>query len=132
MPSVVFLFFFWCHISTYKVTVMCVKVCMHKFTCTNVTPKKKTEGILSLIFILSRLHDSWGDSPHVTSPIWGPLPSCKQALKGLVFSKDRTRSTETLMSALRVENHPKQAKPKAPSAQFSLPESSTCYEVEPV
>ena len=89
---------------------MCVNVCMHKFTCTNVTPKKKTEGILSLIFILSHLHDSWGDPPHVTSPIWGPPPSCKQALKGLVFSKDRTRSTETLMSALRVENHPKQAK----------------------
>ena len=22
----------------------------------------------------------WGDPPHVTSPIWGPPPPCKQAL----------------------------------------------------
>ena len=22
----------------------------------------------------------WGDPPHVTSPIWGPPPACKQAL----------------------------------------------------
>ena len=34
----------------------------------------------SLILIWSRLHDRWGDPPHVTSPIWGPPPPCKQAL----------------------------------------------------
>ena len=28
----------------------------------------------------SRLHVRWGDPPHVTSPIWGPPPPCKQAL----------------------------------------------------
>ena len=37
-------------------------------------------SIQSLILIWSRLHDSWGDLPHVTSPIWGPPPPCKQAL----------------------------------------------------
>ena len=28
----------------------------------------------------SRL-DRWGDPPHVTSPIWGPPPPCKQVLR---------------------------------------------------
>ena len=28
----------------------------------------------------SRLHVRWGNPPHVTSPTWGPPPSCKQAL----------------------------------------------------
>ena len=28
----------------------------------------------------SRLHVRWGNLPHVTSPTWGPPPSCKQAL----------------------------------------------------
>ena len=37
-------------------------------------------SISSLILICSRLHDRWGDPPHVTSPIWGPPPPCKQAL----------------------------------------------------
>jgi len=27
----------------------------------------------------------WGDLPHVTSPIWGPPPPCKQALIGQVL-----------------------------------------------
>ena len=31
--------------------------------------------------ILSRLHDRWGDPPHVTSLIWGLPPLCKQAFK---------------------------------------------------
>ena len=26
------------------------------------------------------MKDRWGDPPHVTSPIWGPPPTCKQAL----------------------------------------------------
>ena len=30
--------------------------------------------------IWSHLHDRRGDRPHVTSPIWGPPPPCKQAL----------------------------------------------------
>ena len=40
-------------------------------------------SIRSLILISSRLHDRWGDRPHVhvTSPIRGPPPPCKQALK---------------------------------------------------
>ena len=38
-------------------------------------------SIQSLILILSRLHDRWGDPPRVTSPIWGPPPPCKQTLK---------------------------------------------------
>ena len=29
----------------------------------------------------SRLHVRWGNPPHVTSPTWGPPPSCKQTLK---------------------------------------------------
>ena len=29
----------------------------------------------------SRLHVRWGNPPHVTSPTWGPPPSCKQALR---------------------------------------------------
>ena len=29
--------------------------------------------------MLSRLHVRWGDPPHLTSPTWGPPPSCKQA-----------------------------------------------------
>ena len=37
-------------------------------------------SIQSLILMLSRLHVRWGNSPHVTPPTWGPLPSCKQAL----------------------------------------------------
>ena len=32
--------------------------------------------------IWSRLHDRWGSAPHVTSPILGPPPPSKQALKG--------------------------------------------------
>ena len=38
-------------------------------------------SISSLILIWSRLHDRWGDQPHVTSPLWGPSPPCKQALR---------------------------------------------------
>ena len=38
-------------------------------------------SIKSLILIWLRLHDRWGDPPHVTAPIWGPPPPCKQALK---------------------------------------------------
>ena len=37
-------------------------------------------SIQSLILTWSRLHDRWGDSPQVTSPIWSPPPPCKQAL----------------------------------------------------
>ena len=36
------------------------------------------------IKIWSRLHDRWGDPPHVTSPTWGPPPPCKQALSLLM------------------------------------------------
>ena len=40
-------------------------------------------GVTCLSIIWSRLHDRWGDPPHVTSPtcIWGPPPQCKQALR---------------------------------------------------
>ena len=38
-------------------------------------------SIQSLILMWSRLHVGWGNPPHVTSPTWGPPPSCKQALK---------------------------------------------------
>ena len=31
--------------------------------------------------IWPRLHDRWVDPPHVTFPIWGPPPQCKQALR---------------------------------------------------
>ena len=34
-------------------------------------------SIQSLILMLSRLHVRWGNPPHVTSPTWGPPPSCK-------------------------------------------------------
>ena len=49
-------------------------------------------SFLSVILIWSRLHDRWGDPPHVTSPIWGPPPSCKQALK-LINLKRTTKPT---------------------------------------
>ena len=39
-------------------------------------------SIQSLILMWSRLHVRWGNPPHVTSPTWGPPPSCKQALSG--------------------------------------------------
>ena len=42
---------------------------------------------LSLILIWSRLHYRWGNPPHVISPIWGPPPPCKQAIK-LVFASE--------------------------------------------
>ena len=37
-------------------------------------------SIQSLILMCSRLHVRWGNPPHVTSPLLGPPPSCKQAL----------------------------------------------------
>ena len=37
-------------------------------------------SIKSLILIWSRLHVRWGDSPHVTPPIWVPPSPCTQAL----------------------------------------------------
>ena len=37
--------------------------------------------IQSLILMWSRLHVRWCNLPHLTSPTWGPLTSCKQALK---------------------------------------------------
>ena len=37
-------------------------------------------SIKSLILTWSRLHDRWGDPPHVTSHIGSPPPPCKQAL----------------------------------------------------
>ena len=37
-------------------------------------------SIQSVILIWSRLHDEWGDPPHVISPTWGLPPPCKQAL----------------------------------------------------
>ena len=43
-------------------------------------------SIESLILIWSRLHNRWGDPPHVTSPIWGPPLPCKQALSLVVKS----------------------------------------------
>ena len=42
-------------------------------------------SIKSLILIWSRLHDRWGDPPHVTSPIWGRPPPYKQALNQIAF-----------------------------------------------
>ena len=38
-------------------------------------------SIQSLILMWSRLRVRWGNPPHVTSPTWGPPPSCKQALR---------------------------------------------------
>ena len=43
-------------------------------------------SIESLILTWSRLHDRWGEPPHVTSPIWGPPLPCKQALSLVVKS----------------------------------------------
>ena len=37
-------------------------------------------SIYSRILMWSRLHDRWGDLPHVTSPIWCPPPPCKPVL----------------------------------------------------
>ena len=36
---------------------------------------------LSILKTWSLLHDRWGHRPRVTSPIWGPTPPCKQALR---------------------------------------------------
>ena len=51
----------------------------------HLTRKWGTQGrwgnrVTRLSIIWSRLHDRWGDPPHVTSPIWAPPPQCKQAL----------------------------------------------------
>ena len=46
-------------------------------------------SIQSLILMWSRLHVRWGNPPHVTSPTWGPPPSCKQALSIPVLSAFR-------------------------------------------
>ena len=43
-------------------------------------------SIQSLIIIWSRLQYRWGDTPHVTSPIWGPPPPCEQALNLCFFA----------------------------------------------
>ena len=49
-------------------------------------------SIQSLILMWSRLHVRWSNPPHVTSPTWGPPPSCKQALKE-VYQSSRPRQT---------------------------------------
>ena len=40
-------------------------------------------SIQSLILMWSHLHVRWGNPRHVTSPTWGPQPSCKQALSAV-------------------------------------------------
>ena len=48
---------------------------------------------LSIIILTgSRLHDRWGDLLHVTSPIWDPPLSCKQALRGKEVDTSSTKS----------------------------------------
>ena len=60
-------------------------------------------SIQSLILMWSRLHVRWGNPPHVTSPTWGPPPSCKQALKRATLD-----DLKTLMAS--VIAHPKKIK----------------------
>ena len=50
------------------------------FTWKEGTQGRWGNGVTRLSIIWSRLHDRWGDPPHVTSPIWGPPPQCEQAL----------------------------------------------------
>ena len=55
------------------------------------------QSIYSLISILSLLHDRWGEPPHFTSPIWGPQPPCKRALKGMSqYNSSLTNKTSPL------------------------------------
>ena len=62
---------------------------LHHFAPVYMKVREPGLSIKSRIFISSRLHDKWGDhmrdytEMRVTSPTWGPLPSCKQALKRL-------------------------------------------------
>ena len=53
-------------------------------------------SIKSLILIWSRLHDRWGNPPHITSPTWGPPPTCKQALREKY--QEKNLKTEYLLS----------------------------------
>ena len=46
----------------------------------NLPPLGKTSH-----FNLTRLHDRWGDPPHVTLPTWAPPQSSKQALNGAIL-----------------------------------------------
>ena len=63
-------------------------------------------SIQSLIWMWSRLHVRWGNPPHVTSPTWGPPPSCKQALSLLcqLSLKIRLPSYFILLNSSAAEN----------------------------
>ena len=47
----------------------------------------------------SRLHVRWGNPPHVTSPTWGPRPSCKQALSFRAEKRSAQASAHHLSQA---------------------------------
>ena len=44
--------------------------------------------IISPFLIWSRLYDRCGDPRHVTSPIWGPPPPCKQAYARVLIGRE--------------------------------------------
>ena len=66
-------------------------------------------SINSLILIWLRLHDRWGDLPHVTSPSWGPPPPCKQAII-LCITKWGKRQSLYITSGVKVKTRAKQDK----------------------
>ena len=62
-----------------------LRACLHGGGVRQVGEVTRLDGVTrlsiqSLILIWSRLQDEWDDPPHVTSPLFGPPPSCKQAL----------------------------------------------------
>ena len=56
-----------------------LRACLHGGRGVQVGEVTHLGGVTNLI--RSRLHDRWDDTPHVTSPIWGPPPPCKTGPK---------------------------------------------------
>ena len=80
-PQNLQLLFFWnVYIGfPFPFTIFCLRACLFGGGGAQVGEVTRL-SIQSLILMWSRWHVRWGNPPHVTSPTWGPPPSCKQAL----------------------------------------------------
>ena len=65
---------------------------------------------------------TWGNLPHVTSPTWGPLPSCKQAPSVIMFISLLFLFYFRLSYEVFMNRHPATPPPSPPS--LSLGKSS--------
>ena len=76
----------WRHVKTLysNARLKWFRACLHGGRGPRVGEVTHLGGVTCLsiyILIWSCVHDRWGHPPHVTSPIWGPPPLCKQALR---------------------------------------------------